>query len=38
MDKAEDLETVDEHLDPATLEDVMSDAADYDVAGETQQA
>ena len=38
MDKAENFETVDEHLDPASLDDVMNEAADYDVAEETRRS
>ncbi len=37
MDKAEDFETVDGHLEPTTLEDVMNEAADYDAAEETRR-
>ena len=32
LDKADTFETVDEHLDPAAIDDVMDEATDYDVA------
>ena len=38
MDTAENFATVDEHLDPAALDDVMDEAADYDVAEETRRS
>ena len=38
LDTAENFETVDEHLEPAALDDVMDEAADYDVAEETRRS
>ena len=37
LDKADTFETVDEHLDPAALDDVMNEATDYDVAEDTRR-